>query len=227
MSWIQGICPFHIIYIRKVANAIGRQADSSMAKTLDKYHGHKAEWRSLLRYIRGSFRFYTSDWWALHSACLLSGYLWHLVVGKEKSLQPETYMQNLLWGWKEQKFRKQVNVKTLQNGVVLSKYTLYTISPFHLLSFVLHKILLRFVYFYLYVWVFCCVCTWALHVCLLLMEFWSRKRIVLLPLAARLLGLSVVFGPRGGQKQGYRWLWVYRRKRKAWKSVTRTACLLG
>lgn len=134
MSWIQGICPFHIIYIRKVANAIGRQADSSMAKTLDKYHGHKAEWRSLLRYFRGSFRFYTNDWWALHSACLLSGYLWYLVVGKEESLQPETYMQNLLWGWKEQKFRKQVNVKTLQNGVVLSKYTLYTISPFHLLS---------------------------------------------------------------------------------------------
>lgn len=29
MSWIQGICPFHIIYIRKVANAIGRQADST------------------------------------------------------------------------------------------------------------------------------------------------------------------------------------------------------
>lgn len=85
-------------------------------------------------------------------------------------------------------------------------------SSYHLVPLVLHKILLRCIYFYL--WVFCCMCIWTLHVCRLLVETWSSNRIVLLPLAARLLGLPVVLGPRGGQKQGYRWLWVQRRKGK-------------
>lgn len=101
--------------------------------------------------------------------------------------------------------------------MVHSKYTLIIISLFNLRSpcplWSPQNFIKVYLFLFMCVSVFC-MCIWALHVCLLLMEAWSRNRIILPPLVARLLDLPVVLGPRGGQKQGYRWLWAHRRKEK-------------
>lgn len=173
MSWIQGVGPFHMIYIKKVTNAIGNKqtvAWQELQTNIMTARQSEGPFSQILEEALCSILM--TDGHSIGQACgqAISD-IW--LQGRKRVFSLRPVCKTCYEGGKSKNLKKQVNEKTLQNGVVHSKYTLIIISLFNLRSpcpfWSPQNFFKVYLFLFMCVSVFC-MCIWALHVCLLLME---------------------------------------------------------